>query len=165
MDRGDSARLSRYLRAYPLELSGQQGGEASQQREHCSGPELNHCSLKAIEASFLPLETSVHFCPQPVEAFVHPPAELIYAVTKVVKSVVGPALSHRLHTARLAGSTLPIVCKTHESVPTVDQPAQTQALPPESAQISAAIWSCSAFGAFCGSPWPPYSSQVEGRIW
>jgi hypothetical protein len=33
--------------------------------------------------------------------------------------------------------------------------AQDQALGPESAQISAAIRSCSAFGAFCGSPWPP----------
>jgi hypothetical protein len=33
--------------------------------------------------------------------------------------------------------------------------AQTQAEPPESAQISAAIRSCSAFGASCGAPWPP----------
>jgi hypothetical protein len=32
---------------------------------------------------------------------------------------------------------------------------QTQAPEPESAQISAAIRSCSAFGAFWGSPWPP----------
>ena len=35
------------------------------------------------------------------------------------------------------------------------QPPQTQALEPESAQISAAIRSCSAFGASCGLPWPP----------
>ena len=46
-----------------------------------------------------------------------------------------------------------------------DDQAQTQALPPESAQISAAIRSCSAFGALSGEPWPPYSAQVEGRIW
>jgi DNA-binding transcriptional MerR regulator len=33
--------------------------------------------------------------------------------------------------------------------------AQTQALPPESAQISAAIRSCSSLEPFWGSPWPP----------
>ena len=33
--------------------------------------------------------------------------------------------------------------------------AQTQAPPPESAQISAAMRSCSAFGASWGAPWPP----------
>ena len=43
--------------------------------------------------------------------------------------------------------------------------AQTQAAEPESAQICAAISACSAGEASCGRPSPPYSSQVEGRIW
>ena len=40
-------------------------------------------------------------------------------------------------------------------LPGIRAQPQTQALGPESAQISAAILSCSAFGAFWGSPWPP----------
>ena len=41
------------------------------------------------------------------------------------------------------------------------QPAQTQALPPESAQISAAIRSCSSLGASCGLALAPV--EVPGR--
>lgn len=52
----------------------------------------------------------------------------------------------------------------HPGSAALPQP-QTQAEGPESAQISPAIRSCSAFGAFCGSPTPPYPSQVDGRIW
>ena len=42
-----------------------------------------------------------------------------------------------------------------QSTEEIGQPAQTQALPPESAQISAAIRSCSSLGASWGSPSPP----------
>ena len=43
-------------------------------------------------------------------------------------------------------------------------PAQTQALPPESAQICCATSCCSCGDASWGAPSPPYDSQVEGRI-
>ena len=55
---------------------------------------------------------------------------------------------------RASGGEVARPALAREPVP-APQPAQTQAPPPESPQISAAIRSCSAGEAFWGRPWPP----------